>query len=143
MLSPMAPPVRSRSGRPEFGRVYLRSLIASTEERVDLHRTRGHRLRRRVATRRLRKLLAYENQRHARIDAAARNQPRTAIALVSVAWLVTMVLLVILELQDAGPVWVTAVELPMLGLAIAWFFLAVACVPADRSSPDQVTTAGT
>ena len=45
------------------------------------------------------------------------------------AWLVTMALLVILELQDAGAVWVTAAELPMLGLTIAWFFLAVACVP--------------
>ena len=140
MLNAMAPPVRSRSGRPEFGRVYLRSLIASAEERVDLHR--GHRLRRWIATRRLRKLLAYENQRYTRIGTAARPQPRVAVALVSVGWLVAMVLLVILELHCAGAVWVTAAELPMLGLTIAWFFLAVACVPADRSSPDQVTTAG-
>ena len=83
MLNAMAPPVRSRSGRPEFGRVYLRSLIASAEERVDLHRTRGHRLRQRVATRRLRKLLAYENQRHVRIGAAEQGQPRVVLGLVS------------------------------------------------------------
>src|SRR3954452_22333776 len=45
ILASVATPGRSRSGRPEFGRVYLRSLIASAEEQVDLHRTGGHRLR--------------------------------------------------------------------------------------------------
>jgi len=141
MLSVMAPPVRSRSGRPEFGRVYLRSLIASAEERVELHRLRGHRLRRWIATRRLRKLLAYENQRHRRIGAAERAQPRFAVAAVSVLWLAALVLLVTLKLHHAGALWVTAAEVSMLALSLLWFFLAVVCIPADRSSPDQVTTA--
>ena len=139
----MASPVRSRSGRPEFGRVYLRSLIASAEERVDLHRERGHRLRLRVATRRLRKLLAYENQRHTRIGAAAAAPPRLALAVVSVSWLASMVLLGIVRLQDAGALWVTILEVPTLALVVLWFLLAVACVPTDRSSLDQVTTSRT
>ena len=141
MLNSMAPPVRSRSGRPEFGRVYLRSLIASAEERVDLHRTNGHRFRQRLATRRLRKLLAYENQRHLRIGAAEKGKPRVAFALVSVLLLAAVAVLVLLQLRHAGAVSITAVELPLLVLTIVWFFLAVACVPADRSSPDQGTTA--
>lgn len=141
MLSSMAPPVRSRSGRPEFGRVYLRSLIASAEERVDLHRTHGHRFRRRLATRRLRKLLAYENQRHLRIGAAEKGKPRVALALVSVLLLAAVAVLVLLQFRHASAVSITAVELPLLVLTIVWFFLAVACVPADRSSPDQGTTA--
>lgn len=136
----MASPVRSRSGRPEFGRVYLRSLIASAEEQVELHRTRGHRLRLRLATRRLRKLLAYENTRHARIGTAQPAPPRLAVALVSVVWLASMALLGILKLADAGALWVSILEVPILALAVLWFFLAVACVPTDRSSLDQVTT---
>lgn len=135
----MASPVRSRSGRPEFGRVYLRSLIASAEERVELHRTRGHRLRRRLATRRLRKLLAYENTRHTRIGATEAAPPRLALAVVSVLWLASIVLLGILKLDDARALWVSILEVPVLALAVLWFLLAVACVPADRSL-DQVTT---
>ncbi len=140
MLNAMAPPVRSRSGRAEFGRLYLRSLIDSAEERVELHRTRGHRLRRWVATRRLRKLLAYENQRHARIGAVEPAPPRVAVALVSVAWLASLVSIGILHLEDASELWLSVVEVPMLVLAAAWFFLAVACIPVDRTSLDQVTT---
>jgi hypothetical protein len=141
MLTTMASPVRSRSGRPEFGRVYLRSLIASAEERVELHRSRGHRIRLRVATRRLRRLLAYENQRHVRIGSARSARPRIALALVSVVWVAALVALATLELRHASAVWVTAVELPMLALVVLWFVLAVACVPAGRSSPEEVTTA--
>ena len=143
MLSTMASPVRSRSGRPEFGRVYLRSLIASAEERVELHRTRGHRIRLHVATRRLRKLLAYENQRHLRIGSAQRaRRPGSRVgrglgrlgrgpgrcSRRS-------------QLRHATAFWMTVAELPMLALTVLWFVLAVACVPADRPSPEQVTTA--
>jgi hypothetical protein len=141
MLSTMASPVRSRSGRPEFGRVYLRSLIASAEERVELHRSRGHRIRRRVATRRLRRLLAYENQRHIRIGPSAAGRPKIALAVTSFVWAAALALLAAVELRHASAVWVTAVELSMLALSVLWFVLAVACVPADRASPDQVTTA--
>jgi hypothetical protein len=141
MLNAMAPPVRSRSGRPEFGRVYLRSLIASAEEQVDLHRAGGHRLRLWLATRRLRRLLAYENRRHDRIGAAAvREPPRVAVAAVSAALVALLVVLGILELQGAGAFWLTAAELPMLALALLWFFLAVRCVANDLPSPEQVTT---
>ena len=141
MLGTMASPVRSRSGRPEFGRVYLRSLIASAEERVELHRSRGHRIRLRVATRRLRRLLAYENQRHVRIGSARSTRPKVALAAVSVVWVAALVLLAAVELRHASAFWVTVVELPVLALIVLWFVLAVACVPADRSSPDQGTTA--
>jgi hypothetical protein len=141
MLSAMASPARSRSGRPEFGRVYLRSLIDSAEERVELHRTRGHRLRLHVATRRLRKLLAYENQRHLRIGSAHRTPPKLALGVVSVVWVAVLAALAALQLRHATALWMTVAELAMLALTVLWFVLAVACVPADRSSPDQVTTA--
>jgi hypothetical protein len=141
MLSTMASPVRSRSGRPEFGRVYLRSLIASAEERVELHRTRGHRIRLRVATRRLRRLLAYENQRHLRIGSARTAQPWLALALVSLVWAASLVLLAAFALRHASAPWMTAAELAMLTLTVLWFVLAVACVPADRPSPEEGTTA--
>jgi hypothetical protein len=140
MLSAMGPPVRSRSGRPEFGRVYLRSLIASAEERVELQRTRGHRFRLWVATRRLRKLLAYENQRNSRIGAASGAPPRIMFGVVSVLLLAALVLLGLLEFQHASAFWMTAVEVPMFALAVLWFLLAVACVSTDRPSPEQGTT---
>ncbi len=139
-MNPMAAPVRSHSGRAEFGRVYLRSLIDSAEERVELHRTRGQRLRLRVATRRLRKLLAYENQRHLPIGAAVPAPPRAAVVVVSVAWVASLALLGVLHLEDVGALWLSIAEVPMLGLAGLWFFLAVACIPADRASLDRVTT---
>ena len=141
MLSTMASPLRSRSGRPEFGRVYLRSLIASAEERVELHRTRGHRIRLHVATRRLRKLLAYENQRHLRIGSARQAPPRLAVALVSILWVAALALLVACEIRQASAFWMTVAEVSMLTLTLLWFVLAVACVPADRPSPEEVTTA--
>ncbi len=140
MLSTMASPMRSRSGRPEFGRVYLRSLIASAEERVEVHRTRGHRIRLHVATRRLRKLLAYENQRHLRIGSVRHAPPRLAVALVSVLWVAALALLVACEIRQATAFWTTVTEVSMLGLTVLWFVLAVACVPTDRPSPEEVTT---
>ena len=133
-------PGRSRSGRPEFGRVYLRSLIASAEERVDLTGRSGHRLRLWLATRRLRRLLAYENTRHARIGAAAAAPPRLAAALVTVAWAASAVLYGILRLSHAGAFWVSAGEVPVLLLCVAWFFLAVACIPTEGTSLEQGTT---
>jgi hypothetical protein len=54
---------RFGSPRAEFGRTYLQSLIAFSEERVATHRAEGHRLRSRLAVRRLHKLRAYEAQR--------------------------------------------------------------------------------
>ena len=121
--------VPARAGRSSDAS-YLRSLIASAEERVDLHRERGHRLRHRVATRRLRKLLAYENQRHARIGAAETAPPRLALAVVTVSWVASMVLLGVLKLEAAGALWLTILEVPTLALVVLWFWLAVACVPA-------------
>jgi hypothetical protein len=127
----MALRVRSRSGRAEFGRVYLRSLIAATEDRIELHRTRGDRLRLALATRRLRKLLAYENTRDLPVGAADR-PPKTALLAVSGIWLTLMVVLGVLGLEHAGSLWLTILEVPALALAVLWFFLAIACVPADR-----------
>ena len=135
----MAAPARSRSGRSEFGRVYLRSLIDSAEERVELHRSRGHRLRQRVATRRLRKLLAYENQRHIPVGKAVWAPPRLALAVVSIVWLAAIAALATLVLGDAGAFWVSAVEVAALALAVVWFVLAVACVPLGASL-EQGTT---
>jgi hypothetical protein len=134
MLALVDMPGRSRSGRPEFGRVYLRSLIASAEERVDLHRSRGQRVRLWIATRRLRKLLAYENTRHVRIGSAAAAPPRLAVAVVSTAWLASIGLFGLLRLEHAGAFWVSVGEVPMLLLCVAWFFLAIACVPTEGTS---------
>jgi hypothetical protein len=133
-------PGRSRSGRPEFGRVYLRSLIASTEEQVDRHRTSGHRLRLWLATRRLRKLLAYENTRHSQIGVAAAAPPRLALAVVSAAWLASVVLYAILRLGDAGAFWIAVGEVPIFVLCLAWFFVAIACIPTEGTSLEQGTT---
>ncbi len=132
IVRPMALRVRSRSGRAEFGRVYLRSLIAATEERIEFHRTRGDRLRVALATRRLRKLLAYENTRDLPVGVAAEGPPKAALLAVSGVWLALMVGLAILGLEHAGSLWLTIFEVPALALAVLWFFLAIACVPADR-----------
>jgi len=135
MLTGMASPVRSRSGRPEFGRVYLRSLIASTEERVELHRSKGHRLRRRLATRRLRKLLAYENQRHLRVGTVESAPPRIAVAAVAVLLLAAVLVLGVLQFRQAAALWVTIAELALIVLTLLWFFLAVARVPSEHAPP--------
>jgi hypothetical protein len=131
IVRPMALRVRSRSGRAEFGRVYLRSLIAATEERIELHRTRGDRLRLALATRRLRKLLAYENTRDLPVG-TAEAPPKAALMAVSAVWLALMAVLGIVGLDHASSLWLTLLEVPALALAVLWFFLAIACVPADR-----------
>jgi hypothetical protein len=77
---------RFGSPRAEFGRTYLRSLIAFSEERVELHRAGGHRLRLRLAARRLHKLRAYESQRGLPPGAATERQ-RSGAGLPVFEWL--------------------------------------------------------
>jgi hypothetical protein len=80
--------VSSRFGSPraEFGRTYLRSLIAISEARLATQRAEGHRLRSRLAVRRLRKLRAYEAQRGLPLGAAPERQ-RSGAGLPVFEWL--------------------------------------------------------
>jgi len=77
---------RFGSPRAEFGRTYLLSLIAFSEERVEQHRAGGHRLRLRLAVRRLHKLRAYQAQRGLPPGAATERQ-RSGVGLPVFEWL--------------------------------------------------------
>jgi hypothetical protein len=59
-----------------LGRIYLQSLIASAEGSVKAHRAENHKFRLRIATRRLRKLRAYEAERDLRADALRGSERR-------------------------------------------------------------------
>jgi hypothetical protein len=121
----------TREARGEFQRLYLGSLIAAVEERVELHRARGQRLRLRLAERRLAELrrvarLVAEPAVATAGDAA---RPVAALATVTAALLCSgafLGLAVGLRLEPA----VTAVaDLALLVLTLVWFLLAVACSP--------------
>jgi Flp pilus assembly protein TadB len=120
----------------EFGRIYLQSLIGSAEEQVELHRSRRHRVRLRLADRRLRKLRGYEAWRAAPVEASAGEPPRLAFALVSAAILLAAALLGLIAVGHGGALAVGVVEVAGLALVVWWFSLAVACVPRD-ATPDR------
>jgi len=76
---------RFGSARAEFGRTYLQSLIAFSEERVEVHRAGGHRVRLKLAVRRLHKLRAYEAQRG--LPPGTAERPRSGTGLPVFDWL--------------------------------------------------------
>jgi len=115
-----------------FGEIYLRSLIASAEQHVDLQRSKGRRLRVRIAERRLRKLQAYEAWRGGPVGTFDRRSLRPALVCVSVLWIVLASLLGVVELrQGSGAFSVTILLVSLLVLTAVWFQLAVLCVPAN------------
>jgi hypothetical protein len=134
----MAWPVRSPSPRAEFGRIYLRALVAAAKDRVELHRSKGHRLRLVLARRRLRKLLAYEAERNVPIGTSNGRPSRLALAVVSLAWIVLATLLAIAEVRAPGTSWVTILDVPTLALTVVWFWLAVTGLPAAQPTEAAV-----
>jgi Flp pilus assembly protein TadB len=118
----------------EFGRIYLQSLIGSAEEQVELHRHSRHRLRLRLADRRLRRLRGYEAWRAAPVEAPADRPPRLALTLVSAAVLVVAALLGLVAAGPRNALAVAVVEVAGLVLVVWWFILAVACVPHESPS---------
>ncbi|HEX4526595.1 MAG TPA: hypothetical protein VH108_07625 [Gaiellaceae bacterium] len=131
-----------------FGQLYLGSLIASAEQRVELHRAKGHRLRLRIAARRLRKLQAYEEWRGGPVELLDGRSLQVALLVVSVIWIVLGALLGLVELDHGSDFWVTILLVSLLSLTVVWFRLAVLCVPTtedqEREGPlNQSTTPGT
>jgi hypothetical protein len=120
-------------------------LIASAEQRVELHTAEHHRLRLRLAARRLRKLQAYEEWRSGPVEQLDGGSLQVALLLVSVIWILLAALLGLVELHRGGTVWVTILLVSLLVLTLVWFRLAVLCVPTsdDREgagAPTQLTT---
>ena len=114
-----------------LGQIYLRSLIASAEGRVELHRAGRHRLRLRIAARRLRKLQAYEEWRGGPVGTFDRRSLQVALPFVSVVWIVLAATLAAVELEHWSAAWVTILVVSLLVLTVVWFRLAVLCVPMN------------
>jgi hypothetical protein len=120
-----------------FGHIYLQSLIASAEARVDLHTSRGHKLRLRIAARRLRKLHAYQEWRSAPADGVPAPSRRVALILVSGAWIGLAAVLGMLELQ--GTAFGASIGLvAIFALTVVWVVLAVVNLPiTDDQEPSD------
>jgi membrane-bound ClpP family serine protease len=123
------------SGRVEFRRTVLRSLIGSAEAEVELRRSRRQRLRTRRAERRLDQL----NRRLSELEngyrpAAVRWVPSATLGrVVALLWLLGAALLAA-EIAADG-VHTTRVivgDCAMLVLSVLWFLLAVARVPVSE-----------
>jgi hypothetical protein len=131
-----------------LGQIYLQSLIASADGRVELHRARGHRLRLRIATRRLRKLQAYEEWRGGPVETFDRRSLQVALLFVSVIWIVLAAMLAVVELEHGSASSVTILVVSLLALTVVWFRLAVLCVPTNDEEeqtgvPTQPSARGT
>ena len=134
------------SGRTEFRRTILRSLIGTAEAEVELRRSRRQRIRARRAERRLDDL-------HRQLSALEPGYPRstgnrwfrsaTAGRIASVLWLAGAGLLAF-EIAGDGvhSTKVIVGDAVMLVLSLVWFLLAVARVPvteprgADAARPE-------
>jgi hypothetical protein len=133
------------SGRAEFRRTLLRSLIGSVETEVELRRSRRQRLRARRAERRLddlrRQLTALEDGY--RPDGVGWVRSATLGRVVSALWLVGAALLALeIAADGVNSTSVIAGDVVMLLLSLAWFLLAVARVPvseppAGESAPHE------
>ncbi len=123
-----------------FGHIYLQSLIASAEARVDLHTSRGHKVRLRFAARRLRKLRAYQEWRSAPAVGVQAPSRRVALILVSGAWIGLAVVLGVLELQRTA-FGASIVLVAIFALTVVWVVLAVLNLPTtgDQELSDAST----
>ena len=127
------------TGRAEFKRVLLDSLIASAASELELRRSRHQRLRARSARRRLEDLTRERRELDAdRFRRRAWSWPRAAATgyLVTGLWLAGATLLgVQIAFHGVHSPATIAGDVAMLALSLLWFLLAVARVPArERSS---------
>src|SRR5690242_16141018 len=121
----------TREARSEFQRLYLTSLIAAVERRVERHRARRQLLRLRLAERRLAELrrvarLVAEPPA-VRVEDVAR--PLTALATVTAALLCSGAFLGVAVGLSLDPGVTAIADLAVLALTLVWFLLAVACSP--------------
>jgi hypothetical protein len=129
------------SGRAEFRRTILRSLIGSAEAEVELRRSRRQRLRARWAERRLdelqQQLLALEHgyRRPARLRWA---RSTAASRIVGVVWIAGAAALGAEVVTDGvHSTTVIVGDCAMLVLSLVWFLLAVARVPVSTPSVEE------
>jgi hypothetical protein len=134
------------TGRAEFRRIVLDSLIASAASELEIRRSRRQRLRARAAERRLTELL-YE--RRALEDDRFVPRPWKWVRasstgyVVTVAWLVGAVLLgAQIAVHGVHSRLTIAGDIGMLALSLLWFLLAVARVPFTASEGDRPWRAG-
>ena len=144
-----APPRLSRhgpSGRAEFRRLLLDSLIASATSELELHRSRHQRLRARSAERRLEELR--RERRELDEDRFTRQSWRWARGpivgvVVTVLWLFGAALLAAQIVVHGVHTQLTIVgDIVMLVLSLLWFLLAVARVPIREATDDQLEQSG-
>ncbi len=124
------------SGRAEFRRTILRSLIGTAEAEVELRRARRQRIRARRAERRLdelqRRLFALEGGHPKSVRSRWFRSP-AAGRVVSVLWLVGAGLLASeIVVHGVHSTKVIVGDALMLVLSLAWFLLAVARVPISE-----------
>lgn len=129
------------TGRAEFRRIVLDSLIASAASELEVRRSRRQRLRARSAERRLAELL-YER----RVLDGDRYVPRpwkwvraaTTGYAVTIAWFVGAGLLgAQIVLHGVHSRLTIAGDIGMLALSLLWFLLAVARIPFTASEADR------
>jgi len=116
----------TREARSEFHRLYLASLTAAVEARVERHRATHQRLRLRLAERRLAEL------RRAAGDAAEAQtaaRPVAALATATLALVCSGAFLGLAIGLHLEPGVRAIADLSLLALTLLWFLLAVACSP--------------
>ena|SRR5439155_5855074 len=124
------------SGRTEFRRTILRSLIGTAEAEVELRRSQHQRIRARRAERRLDELQRQLSALESGYAKSAQNRWfRSAAAgrLVTVLWLVGAGLLAFeIVVDGVHSTQVIVGDAVMLVLSLVWFLLAVARVPVSE-----------
>jgi len=123
------------SGRTEFRRTILQSLIGSAEAEVELRRSRRQRLRARRAERRLHDLHRQLSELEDGYRSSGRRWFRSAAAghAASVLWLLGAALLAFeIVMNGVHSTRVIVGDALMLVLSLAWFLLAVARVPISE-----------
>ena len=128
------------SGRAEFRRVLLDSLIASATSELELRRARHQRLRARSVERRLDHLRRERRQ----LDAGSYTRQTwrwargsVAGAVVTGLWLLGAALLAVeIVVRGVHSRLTIAGDLAMLALSLLWFLLAVARVPIREARDD-------
>lgn len=121
----------TRAARGELHRLYVTSLIAAVEARVEQHRAQHQRLRLRLAERRLAELRRVAGHVVAGETAQAQTtaKPIAALATVTLALVCSGAFLGIAVGLDLEPAVAAIADLSLLALTLVWFLLAVACSP--------------
>jgi hypothetical protein len=119
----------TREARTELQRLYLGALTASVESQVERHRGSRHRLRLRLAERRLAELRRLSSVDDVAETAPAAGRPVSALTTVTAAWLASGAILGLCVVRSLEPAVTGLADLVLLALTLVWFMLAVACLP--------------